>query len=390
MSQFDKRRQSILDELIDLVENRWGYPDDASSRSDILRRAKAAAPSAIEPTLTYHGSGEDLATDVHHLLNEKERKRFATKWLEREGTALSHEAPAEPKLDKQAQVGATVFGIGVKWSTVIDRAQREWDYFHGLLNPRSSEAHQRMQVAPASSERAPYHPATQQALDLHQMIESLPWWGDVEIVKISTKTVSELKAASAKLANALLIRSHVEPITTPGISLGEAQTAASAILEHERAANSPPSNQPPAISYTESGAMYPTASAQVTTDAAASSIGLTMSDRERAEKLIGALTVELMQEHWQEARELVNGLKVVIDKDGEPTVPFFVEPLSAIETREGWDAVERIRLAWADFCEGLNLHPGSTAEAQALQLDQAIQHAMTTIGSRASPDGGAA
>lgn len=53
----------------------------------------------------------------------------------------SAELRSEPVLDKKAQIGATVFGVGVKWSTVIDRAQREWDYFHGLENPRSMRSH---------------------------------------------------------------------------------------------------------------------------------------------------------------------------------------------------------------------------------------------------------
>lgn len=49
-------------------------------------------------------------------------------------------APQAPSLDKPAQIGATRFGVGVKWSTVIDRAQREWDYFHGLENTSSRRA----------------------------------------------------------------------------------------------------------------------------------------------------------------------------------------------------------------------------------------------------------
>jgi hypothetical protein len=36
-----------------------------------------------------------------------------------------------PVLDKPAQIGATRFGVGVSWSTVIDRAQREYEYRTG-------------------------------------------------------------------------------------------------------------------------------------------------------------------------------------------------------------------------------------------------------------------
>lgn len=36
-----------------------------------------------------------------------------------------------PVLDKPALIGATRFGVGVKWSTVIDRAQREYEYRTG-------------------------------------------------------------------------------------------------------------------------------------------------------------------------------------------------------------------------------------------------------------------
>lgn len=52
--------------------------------------------------------------------------------------SLSAAPEALRKLDKKAQIGATVFGVGVSWATVIGRAEREWDYFHGLKNPRSS------------------------------------------------------------------------------------------------------------------------------------------------------------------------------------------------------------------------------------------------------------
>ncbi len=41
-------RGDVLVKLIDLVENRWGYPDDASSRASILEQARAAL-SEIEP-----------------------------------------------------------------------------------------------------------------------------------------------------------------------------------------------------------------------------------------------------------------------------------------------------------------------------------------------------
>lgn len=49
----------------------------------------AAALSTLSEIarITFHGSGEDLATDVHALLSVKERQRFMTKWSEREDEA---------------------------------------------------------------------------------------------------------------------------------------------------------------------------------------------------------------------------------------------------------------------------------------------------------------
>ncbi len=52
--------------------------------------------------------------------------------------AIASSAIQDRKLDKPAQVGGTVFHEGVSERMVIDRAQREWDYFKGLKNPKSS------------------------------------------------------------------------------------------------------------------------------------------------------------------------------------------------------------------------------------------------------------
>lgn len=40
---------------------------------------------------------------------------------------MVHAMSDEPVLDKPARIGSTNFGKGVKWSTVIRRAQREYE-----------------------------------------------------------------------------------------------------------------------------------------------------------------------------------------------------------------------------------------------------------------------
>jgi hypothetical protein len=55
-----------------------------------------------------------------------------------------------PVLDKPALIGATRFGVGVKWSTVIDRAQREYEYRTGQ---DADAANLLATIAPSARER---------------------------------------------------------------------------------------------------------------------------------------------------------------------------------------------------------------------------------------------
>lgn len=117
-------------------------PMDCSCLKNALAEWQRDGESSEQPyetSIPYRGNASDLATDIHAMLNEQDRRKFAEKWAEREGEARSErrDTPSEAAID-----AALAFLHKSRYLSHPD--VREW---RGTANGDTEEAWNRDYVA---------------------------------------------------------------------------------------------------------------------------------------------------------------------------------------------------------------------------------------------------
>lgn len=110
-----------------------------------------------------------------------------------------------------------------EWLRVAPTEPRGWmlklvSESNALLSNVPSEAHSATVQADAFTlDRAAYVKAMAHAL--HQSLEKLPWWGDLETVRVPTADIAAIKKQSVALFTALLKYAHPAAPSSPGEDL---------------------------------------------------------------------------------------------------------------------------------------------------------------------------
>ncbi len=132
----------MTDSLKQLEADMRMYYGDGPARGDRMgigfadRLAALATPTARELVKVTDAMCSDALGALHVQIRGRMQNAFDVRSLTITiddvraalQAALSANQGVDPKLDKPARIGATRFGVGVSWSTVIGRAQREEEW----------------------------------------------------------------------------------------------------------------------------------------------------------------------------------------------------------------------------------------------------------------------